>query len=215
MQLHLKKMEWQPDPAFFETDAEMQRAVKGGMMALYEMGWRDFGELLTDIESVGIRIDSEYLEEQMKRATGDAEEKSKKFLEWASRSVCPDAIHMNPASQMQKRQLFFGGINVRFKKSEKLKEPPVKVQKGDVMELPWVLGMKYIEDRTAEFEPGYEGQTVQDAEFRSFSIENVADFVEEGKDKPLKKRDIKLCSLKLIPTEYTAKGFASGTNQGI
>lgn len=50
-------MEWKPDPAMFANDSEMAKATEGGMLALYEGWWRDFGELLVDIEQRGIHVD--------------------------------------------------------------------------------------------------------------------------------------------------------------
>jgi DNA polymerase-1 len=210
MRLQLQAMEWKPDPAMFDSEAEMAQATKGGMLALYEGWWRDFGELLVDIEQRGIHVDEEYLEAQSAKAQDDVSSITAEFLEWAGRNVCEDAALMNLASNKQKNQLFFGGMMVKVAKAGKLEAPPITVSAGQVLDVPWVVGLELIQKGVAEFEPSEEwGQTMEEAEFRVQETENLEQYVEEGRDKPRRMRSIKLSSLKLKPLGYTATGGAS------
>ncbi len=207
--VHLRHMEWNPDPAFFASDAEMAAAKQGKMFAFYETAWREFGELLTDIEARGIYINQPHLKVQGAKANADAEAVNTKFLQWAEQSVCPDAIYMNAGSVQHRRQLFFGMLAVKMKKSMKLEAPPIKVSAGAVVELPWVVGEALIREGSAEFAPSTPDETLEDAEFREFSVENTVGKIEEGKKRALKNMPIMLRTLKLTPTEYTATGLAS------
>ncbi|GMH14418.1 hypothetical protein Nepgr_016259 [Nepenthes gracilis] len=83
--------------------------IKGSMLNFYETYWRPFGELLVQMETEGILVDRGYLREAEKVAIAEKEAAADRFRNWASR-YCPDAKYMNVGSDMQLRQLFFGGI---------------------------------------------------------------------------------------------------------
>lgn len=69
----------------------------GDMLELYSKYWLPFGELLTDMERVGIMIDVEYLREIQMIAEKDKKEYEQKFLDWVFK-VQEDASEFNPSS---------------------------------------------------------------------------------------------------------------------
>lgn len=81
---------------------------RGTMYDFYEEYWCPFGSLLVQMESEGMLVDREYLSEMEKLAIAEKEIAADKFRKWASK-YCPDAKYMNVGSNVQIRQLFFGG----------------------------------------------------------------------------------------------------------
>jgi DNA polymerase I len=51
-------------------------------LSLYAKYWLPFGELLTDMERVGISVDVDYLRKMQLTAIKDKEEHEDKFLQW-------------------------------------------------------------------------------------------------------------------------------------
>ncbi|KAL5721700.1 DNA-directed DNA polymerase [Ranunculus cassubicifolius] len=96
----LEKMGWF---TFGKSEAE------GSMYEFYETYWKPFGELLVKMETEGVLVDLAYLAEIEKVAALEQETAGKRFRKWAAK-YCPDAIHMNVESDIQVRQLFYGGI---------------------------------------------------------------------------------------------------------
>ena len=77
---------------------------------------RDFGEVLTDMESAGMFVDKEHLAAAEIQAGADKKIAEDYFRAWAV-GKCPDAVHMNVGSGIQVRQLLFAGAS--NKKREK------------------------------------------------------------------------------------------------
>lgn len=80
--------------------------VKKTMLDFYKKWYRPFGEMLTDMERIGIHLNDIHLEQAEKNATEDQADEKKKFLQWAisQREAC---AYMNVGSPAQKQQLFF------------------------------------------------------------------------------------------------------------
>ncbi|PIA27500.1 hypothetical protein AQUCO_07700049v1 [Aquilegia coerulea] len=95
----LVKMTW---------DHPLKHAEGENMYDFYDKYWRPFGELLVKMETEGMFVDKEYLAEIQKVATLEQQRAASRFRRWAAR-YCPDAMHMNVGSDIQLRQLFFGG----------------------------------------------------------------------------------------------------------
>lgn len=76
------------------------------MWDFYLKEWLPFGELLTEIEKEGIRVDVEHLKKIEIQAKKDSEQKRIQFLTWAQ-TKCPDVQYMNIESDAQKQQFFF------------------------------------------------------------------------------------------------------------
>ena len=69
---------------------------------------REFGEVLTDMESNGMYVDKAHLADAEVQALGDKKVAEDYFRAWAFRK-CPAAEHMNVGSGIQVRQLLFAG----------------------------------------------------------------------------------------------------------
>ena len=90
--------------------------AEGSMLDLYEQNIVPFGELLTDIERTGMRVDAKsHLRDVQRMAEKDVERSVEAFMEWVRTDAVGcfpggerDAARFNPASAVQKRQLFFG-----------------------------------------------------------------------------------------------------------
>lgn len=92
---------------------------KGSMYEFYEKYWRPFGELLVQMETEGVLVDRAYLAEIEKVAKAEQQVAANRFRNWAAK-YCPDSKYMNVGSDTQLRQLFFGGIQNRYKAFQKL-----------------------------------------------------------------------------------------------
>lgn len=90
----------------------------------YQENWKDFGELLTDMEREGIRVDVQHLKKMEAKASQGKKAKENdvilsfikgalelqnNFISWASK-FCEDARFMNPKSVAQKQQFFFAPV---------------------------------------------------------------------------------------------------------
>lgn len=79
------------------------------MFDFYKEYWRDFGEILVNMEMEGMLVDRSYLAEIEKQAKAEQVIAANRFRNWASK-YCDDAKYMNVGSDTQLRQLLFGGI---------------------------------------------------------------------------------------------------------
>ena len=80
------------------------------MYDYYWLNMRQFGEVLTDMERRGIRVDAkEYLASVEKQARKDRDEHSRKFRQWAAGKIGADGLVLNPASAAQLATFLFGG----------------------------------------------------------------------------------------------------------
>jgi hypothetical protein len=78
------------------------------MYHFYMRYLKDFGELLTDMERNGIKLDTTgHLKRAEEAARIERDRLEKVFLDWA-RDFCSDIDHINIASSAQMQQLFFG-----------------------------------------------------------------------------------------------------------
>lgn len=79
---------------------------------LFDYYWtflRHFGEVLTDMERRGIRVDTDYLADVEVQARKDRKRHLQAFREWASTLIGPDGLAINPASSVQLCTFLFGG----------------------------------------------------------------------------------------------------------
>lgn len=76
----------------------------------YVMHMRPFGEVLTDMERRGIRVDArDYLAKVEVQAREDRKHHSEEFRKWAEKYIGPDGLALNPASAIQLQTFLFGG----------------------------------------------------------------------------------------------------------
>ncbi|GAX09828.1 DNA polymerase I [Fistulifera solaris] len=80
------------------------------MYDYYFMHMRPFGEVLTDMERRGIRVDArDYLAKAEQNARADRERHSRIFREWAATKIGVDGLAINTASSLQLCTFLFGG----------------------------------------------------------------------------------------------------------
>jgi DNA polymerase-1 len=76
------------------------------MYDLYCKYWRPFGELLTDMERRGLKIDLPHLRRIQTEAENERNAHLIKFLSWVN-TVAPNTREFNPSSPAQMQQLLF------------------------------------------------------------------------------------------------------------
>lgn len=80
----------------------------GSMFDFYQSYLKDFGQLLTDMEHNGIKVDTKnHLRKAEFAAREERDKMQKLFIEWAT-EMCPAARDINIASTTQIQQLLFG-----------------------------------------------------------------------------------------------------------
>lgn len=102
-----------PDPDVYRAYQDSEIEIKT-LWDIYCHVWRPFGDLLTDLEAVGVAVDVTRLAEAEKLAIREEAESKAIFREWAASKV-PDARYMNVGSSSQVVQLLFGGAKNRNK----------------------------------------------------------------------------------------------------
>lgn len=70
------------------------------MLGLYSKYWLPFGELLTDMERIGFRIDVNHLKDIEMKAEKEKKEYEEIFLKWVYK-LQEDAKDFNPSSPQQ------------------------------------------------------------------------------------------------------------------
>jgi DNA polymerase-1 len=163
----------------------------GDNLTLYMKYWRPFGELLTDMERRGFKIDIEYLQSCQLKAEKDSKDAQDKFLNWVY-STQEDAADFNASSVTQMQHLLFAPYNIQPSKKTQQKQP-----KRDFEDI----------DGLYEKEEDF---SVNQEEF--FRVENNSGWVEPGKDRPLKYRQMKIKGFGLMPISYTEGGLPQADN---
>lgn len=95
------------------------RHINGNVVSLwdiYEEYLIPFGEMLTDIERIGFKVDVERLREAEVKTEQTVAELQMNFREWLKKEQPEAAKYMNLNSDKQKQALFFGNgkKTVRF-----------------------------------------------------------------------------------------------------
>jgi DNA polymerase-1 len=132
LERRLSGMPWRwPDDELAAVDTQLWRwregaqsqwSAKRGELSMYDQyreQWRPYGELLTSMERRGIWLDSERLAAITPVAWADRDEQRLRFIAFMER-YCPDAVHMNIESDVQRRQLFFAPCANEKDKSQTL-----------------------------------------------------------------------------------------------
>jgi DNA polymerase-1 len=87
LQRMLEKMEWYNEKSLYDY---------------YDLYMRRFGEILTDMERRGIRVDAkDYLSKVERQARIDRKFHLKEFRNWAYKQIGIDGLALNPASSVQ------------------------------------------------------------------------------------------------------------------
>eukprot|EP00550_Attheya_septentrionalis_P009313 CAMPEP_0198296976 /NCGR_PEP_ID=MMETSP1449-20131203/34802_1 /TAXON_ID=420275 /ORGANISM="Attheya septentrionalis, Strain CCMP2084" /LENGTH=1036 /DNA_ID=CAMNT_0043997751 /DNA_START=341 /DNA_END=3451 /DNA_ORIENTATION=+ len=91
---------------------------KEHMFDYYHAYMREFGQVLTDMERRGIRVDVEYLAGVEVQARKDRKHHLAEFRKWASKFIGADGLALNPASSVQLCTFLFGGAqNIKTKEA--------------------------------------------------------------------------------------------------
>ena len=151
---------------------------------LYLKYWRPFGELLTDMERKGFKIDLNYLKQIQIQAETDKLNYEKEFLKWVYQNQ-HDAKEFNAGSTQQLQHLLFAPY---FKEG-------VSSQSTNYEEL--------------------EAAGLYVPRIRSFHTENVSGEIKEGKETPLKYRDMTISGFGIPPLRYTPSGLPSADTEWI
>ncbi|XP_024528617.1 DNA polymerase I A, chloroplastic/mitochondrial [Selaginella moellendorffii] len=130
----------------------MEGDKRGNMYQFYELYWRHFGDVLVRMEAEGMRVDTVHLAEVEKVALNQKQLSVSRFQKWASQ-YCPDAMYMNVCSDVQIRQILFGGTSNK-------KDPSVSYPKERTFKVP---------NSDNYLEPG--AKTVK--KYRSISLEGI------------------------------------------
>lgn len=120
LEAKLKKMMWFEDKNLFDY---------------YFLHMRPFGEVLTDMERRGVRVNArDYLAGVERQARLDRTRHSLAFRTWAQTQIGADGLAMNPASSTQLQTFLFGGS--QNQKNREYTEPirVFKVPRGDISE---------------------------------------------------------------------------------
>lgn len=171
------------------------------MYELHECLLVPFGELLTDMESAGFRIDVDMLG----KATQDAQDESlmleEQFREWASKHS-PDARYMNIRSAPQKQFFFFAPF--KCKRDSKESWPR---RKSFLVEPETYLSEKYVNEIRMKIEQESETKVKCAHSNPQVYSENLP--APKPRKKQKLKRDIILQGLGKTPVAYTGAGWPS------
>lgn len=100
----LQKMPWQVE----SQQLPPINGKKANMYHFYDQYLKDFGEVLTDMERNGIKVDTNgHLKQAEQAARAERDRLENMFLEWA-KDYCTESKHINIASSAQMQQLLFG-----------------------------------------------------------------------------------------------------------
>ena len=125
---------------------------------------RKFGEVLTDIECRGIRVDAqEYLAKVEVQAREDREGHVESFRNWAYKMNGPDGYAINPASSTQLQTFLFGGAE-NIKTKEKTEKSRVfKVPREEIPDKAMQMISECDEEEKAKIqESGGDGEPLPD-----------------------------------------------------
>ena len=139
--------------------------------------WLPFGELLADIETVGIKVDLQHLQEAEKAAIADVKSLEEEFLAWVKK-IQPQAEMFNASSTQQLQQLLYAPftrkkveVNAKKKIDEDFQAKDVEYQLEHIQE-----AHDDVEDDAADAivkKPRNIDVVKEFPEVREFKVENV------------------------------------------
>jgi DNA polymerase I-like protein with 3'-5' exonuclease and polymerase domains len=102
------------DATFFLREALVSELTRykvnfedmNNLFDLYTKYWLPFGEVLTDLERSGIRVDLNHLAKAEVQALQDIKNFEETFIKWVT-SIQPSAVGFNPSSTQQLQQLLY------------------------------------------------------------------------------------------------------------
>ena len=161
---------------------------------------REFGELLTDMEREGIKIDIQYLQKIQAQAETDLKLYENEFLDWVY-SISPELYGLNAGSSQQVSQLLFAPCYKNAVGRNKEKYSNKRVLDNEEIE-----ELEELEDFKVKTSSNKKKNMVEVLPItRSFKIDNT-DLVPNEKGRILKKRELTITGLGLTPLSFTEKG---------
>lgn len=114
-----------------ETVWKNEQGVQGTMLDFYHMYLVAFGEILTELEAVGIKLDVPHLANVTEHAHLERDEMCEKFKTWAAQ-YCEDAKFMNPQSTQHVQTLLFGvyenGQRIAYDRAVKIEKDEKQIE---------------------------------------------------------------------------------------
>lgn len=175
------------------------------LLDLYYKYWLDFGEILTDMERVGIKVNIQHLQKIQQQAEKDLKTKEKQFKDWVkSTQSDPNIDEFNPSSTQQLQQLFFApferkttGNNEDFREFDEDEEEVLEDLDNDNDPEPQIKKANKILD-AKNF-----------AETRVFKVLNTLGTLKTERKKPNKFTELVIKGLGMPIVDYTASGLPS------
>lgn len=169
---------------------------------LYWNYWRPFGELLTQMEREGIRVDVQVkLPQAQVAAQASRDEKELQFRRWVA-SYCMDAWYMNVGSATQLQTILFGGAQSRKRGS-----PVLPLQRTFSIDRPDYERLKVAREQINPMEMiyGVHMATTENiaAPFPPSTLHGEGENEEGLKGRPRKSVEFVLKSLELQHTKVT------------
>jgi DNA polymerase-1 len=179
------------------------------MLDVYDKYWLPFGEMLTDMERNGIKVNKEYLKKIQQEAEKDLERYAAKFMEFVKMTQ-EDAEEFNPSSVQQLQQLLFAPYK-RIKKE--VKKNPDEQGLASLEYLP-EGGSSGMGDEEVYGDEAPKRKMTRDEpddfpEVRAFNVPNTKGIILPGKKAALKNREMLIKGLGINPIEYTETGLPS------
>jgi DNA polymerase-1 len=215
-----------------EKLTQMPWAQDRSMLQFYEQYIVPFAMLLTDMERAGIRVDVEtHMPQAETQALKDKEKHTSEFLRWA-RKFQPDIKRMNIGSDAQKAQFLFApacrsnGRAPRALEAAKKRtlakfgpqrpasgEHPVPDPNRNGGALDAADWMEWLDPEGKLYHPETHEWADPDSwpPGRPFKVDNEEGYIEPGKTKAKKQRDLWIRGLGIPPVEVTAGGWPAAS----
>lgn len=198
----------------FKVDFEGMK----NLFDLYCKYWLPFGEVLTELERNGIRVNKEHLARAEKNALEDIVALQEGFKQWVLK-IRPDLDEFNPSSTQQLQQLLYAP----FKRSHPVKKTQSEHDGSENDDFMNDFDKAELEMAGRELKETVAGVKAPrnidtDMEFplvREFKVPNTKvvscneGIIEEGQKKPLAQRVMRIEGLGIKPPLNTASGLPS------
>lgn len=202
------------------------------MMDFYERYLVPFAMLLTDMEREGIRVDiTTHMPQAQRQAELDKQTHTESFLSWAKRFF-PEASRMNIGSDAQKAQFLFAPCCRSKGKAPRAQTAAMRrtmskfgAQRPSPGDFPVPdpernSGILVQEDWMDWIDPERKLYNAETGEWdddeswppaRPFKVENDEGYIEPGRPRAKKQRDLWIKGLGLPPVEVTAGGWPAAS----
>ena len=215
------------ESTYYLRDALVQELKKykvefegmNNLFDLYCKYWLPFGELLTELERNGIRVNKQHLANAEKKAEEDSAALQNRFKNWVL-SIRPDLDEFNASSTQQLQQLLYAPFKrVKVKKDNRgdLIVDQEVLKDFDQAEFDMLSpeASKNLATAPADRTPRNIDTNIDFPLVREFRVpNNIVDtsnqgYIEPGSEKPLKYRMMEIEGFGIKAPVYTASGLPS------